>query len=289
MIAHIQAPQRADELAQFLARMNNDLQMHIGFCGENPDEIYDQLTNDFSDLPWQTSFVVAYEDDRIVAAIGLDVDLERGYADVWGPFTETKDMTLSKKIWEELTSGLDKVKKYSFFVNEENAFAQRFAEEVGGAYKGMDYVLLLHKEDDIRAEADEVAAFNTAFAEDFTSVHTDAFPDTYYNAETILSRLNETNQLHMLVRDDALAGYVYAEANPEHGEGTIEYIAVSPDSRKQGIGKQLLAKGCQALFSHEGVSETSICVGTDNKAAISLYQAVGFKVKYKLKSYLVTV
>ena len=59
---------------------------HIGYCGESKEGIYDTLTSDFSDLELANSFLVAYQDEEIIGAIGLDIDLEDRSAEVWGPF-----------------------------------------------------------------------------------------------------------------------------------------------------------------------------------------------------------
>ena len=82
--------------------------------------------------------------------------------------------------------------------------------------------------------------------------------------------------------DNQLTGYVYIEAEPQHGDGSIEYIAVSDQFRKQGIGKKLLTFAVNQLFTYEEIEEITLCVNNKDESAIKLYQAVGFKVKHEL-------
>ena len=108
--------------------MNAKTSQHIGYCGESKEEIYDTLTSDFSDLELAKSFLVAYQDEEIVGAIGLDIDLEDRSAEVWGPFVSKGYMheDFVNELWEKVTSlSASQVDQYNFFFNVENTFAKR--------------------------------------------------------------------------------------------------------------------------------------------------------------------
>lgn len=53
-------------------------------------------------------------------------------------------------------------------------------------------------------------------------------------------------------------------------------VSVSKEVRGQGIGKQLIAKGCIALFSSTQVVEVVAKIKKDNLASISAFLASGF-------------
>lgn len=286
MNIHIATPDNIRLLANFLAEMNNQKKYHIGFCGEDSLEIYDTLINDFSDLKLDESFIVAYKDSNIIGAIGLDIDLEGGYADVWGPFVKKEDNGLAVKLWQMLIQNVpEEVKKFSFFMNEENKFAMNFALQIEGVCRGSDLVLNI-SEDKYKIGKVNLDKFSDKYHESFSKHHNEIFPNTYFDAETILNRLNDYNQL-ILAKEDAfnIKGYVYIEANPKHREGNIEYVGVSKEFRKQGIGKTLITCALNRLFSYQRIEEITICVGEDNIPAVELYRSVGFEVKYKLISY----
>lgn len=66
MTITITPPIDIEELASFLAEVNNEPSLHIGYCGSNKESILQDLTHDFSDLDIANSFAVAYEDDGII-------------------------------------------------------------------------------------------------------------------------------------------------------------------------------------------------------------------------------
>ncbi|WOV86308.1 hypothetical protein QWT69_10185 [Sporosarcina oncorhynchi] len=72
MNTRIEPPRSIEELATFLQQMNADMENHVGYCGNTKAEIYNTLSNDFSDLKLEQSFAVAYQHDVIVGAIGLE-------------------------------------------------------------------------------------------------------------------------------------------------------------------------------------------------------------------------
>lgn len=58
-------------VSTFIANMNKHDQHHVGYCGINEEEILHTLLNDFSDIPLEESFVVAFENDKIIGVLGL--------------------------------------------------------------------------------------------------------------------------------------------------------------------------------------------------------------------------
>lgn len=283
---HITKPASTRELSNFLETMNNQPRHHIGFCGEDSGEIYDTLVNDFSDLLFEDSFVVAYKEDAIVGALGLDVDLPRGVADVWGPFIHEEEMGLAVELWNQLIQNVPKeVSKFSFFINKENTFVKQFAIDREGTERGSDLVLQRTRESFSKQEV-QVEPYRNPYCDSFSNLHNQLFPNTYFDAQTIHNRLNDDNQLIIVTENEStIQGYVYFEANPKHSEGTIEYVGVAEAFRKQGVGKRLIRCALNELFSYESINEITICVEADHQAAIALYQSVGFEVKYQLQSY----
>ena len=90
MTIKITPPHDIEELASFLAEVNNEPSQHIGYCGTDKKSILHDLTHHFSDLDLANSFAVAYEDGSLVGAIGLDIDKDDLSAEVWGPLLKIK-------------------------------------------------------------------------------------------------------------------------------------------------------------------------------------------------------
>ena len=71
-----------------------------------------------------------------------------------------------------------------------------------------------------------------------------------------------------------IAGYLIGRVIV--GTGEILNLAVAPDWRRLGIGRQLLDAGLEAL-SARGAEEVYLEVRESNAGALALYQAAGFR------------
>jgi len=86
--------------------------------------------------------------------------------------------------------------------------------------------------------------------------------------------------------DNPLLGYVVADAIPNHARplGHIKDIAVHPAAQGQGIGRELLRRGLDALAA-QGVRSAKLEVRRSNDAALGLYREFGFGVLRTLPRY----
>lgn len=286
MTITITPPHDIEELASFLAEVNNEPSQHIGYCGSDKDSILYDLTHDFSDLDLANSFAVAYEDGIIVGAMGLDIDMEDLSAEVWGPFLKNsgEDLEFAEDLFTQVISySKIPVKSFFFFINKENKIGKEFVLNLGGIEKGNHYILQAKHDEFDEADREEIEKYETAFEDSFSDIHESVFPTTYYNAKKIISRLDEQNQLFIIKNGKTeIKGYVYVEAEPEHGQGSIEYVAVSDKFRKQGIGTKLIQAALNHLFSYESIKDVTLSVEKENEKAIHLYEAAGFKKKHEL-------
>lgn len=262
------------ELAHFLASMNQQKQHHIGYCGDNEAEILQTLEKDFS--PLEDVFFVS-KDMEINGAIGLDIDNEEKTAEVWGPFSTSEEVALQlwKKLKETYESTLNTL---YFFINKENQQGIRFAQNIGAHHQGNHFILEASKNHYEQKAID----FKPQYTDSFSELHEAAFPNTYHSAKEIISKLDDLNRLLILTDQHNIKGYVYIEALPEYGEGNIEFITVSPQYRRQGIGTQLTQSALASLFQFEEIASVTLCVSATNDSALSLYQAAGFSLKHEL-------
>lgn len=286
MTITITPPLDIEELVAFLAEVNNEPSQHIGYCGTDKESILHDLTHEFSDLDLASSFAVAYEDGIIVGAMGLDIDKDDLSTEVWGPFFKNsgENLELAEDLFTQVISySKIPLKRFFFFINKENKIGKEFVLNLGGIEKGNHYILQSKHDEFDEADHEEIEKYETAFEDSFSDIHESAFPTTYYNAQKIISRLDEQNQLLIIKNGKTeIKGYVYVEAEPEHGQGSIEYVAVSDKFRKQGIGTKLIQAALNHLFSYETIKDVSLCVEKENEKAIQLYEAAGFIRKHEL-------
>ncbi|MBS4192679.1 GNAT family N-acetyltransferase [Bacillus sp. FJAT-49705] len=244
MQIHIKSPTNIQELASFLERINRLPESHIGYCGVEKDEICDTLMNDFSDIEIDQSFAVACLGEDMVGALGLDIDLEDKSAEVWGPFiiADQLRVEIEKVLWDKLISRLEnQVTRFFFFLNKKNEKGRQFVKRLGGNEKGKHLILKAYRYQMKHEDNSEIEHFSSSYWNSFRKLHEDSFPQTYYSDQDIINRLNEKNKLLLMKADDqSIKGYVYVEAEPEHKEGAIEFIAVADEHRNQGTSNSAI-------------------------------------------------
>ncbi|MEO3944814.1 GNAT family N-acetyltransferase [Gorillibacterium sp. CAU 1737] len=276
----------ADALALFLATLNRQSAHHIGYCGEDAQEILAVLEEDFmSGGSLAERFTVLLDAEGCMrGALGFDVDEENRSAEVWGPFLNTEEdwERQAGLLWEQGIAKLaGQVDHYYGFVNEENVRSLAFFTKIGAVRRGTHHVLRIFKEQEFTGTSN-VQEWSVGDRESFSHLHEQMFPGTYLSAKDILERLDEHHQLFVLKDENRLIGYVYGEGNPTFQEGSIEYLAVDPTYRQKGHGRALLERALRFLLHEIQLDELTLCVEASNDSAISLYLQAGFQPVHKL-------
>ncbi len=124
-----------------------------------------------------------------------------------------------------------------------------------------------------------------------THLQNRAFSGTWgYNSNTveeITFRVNSSTcslgDIVLIYEGDKAIGYCWTGISCEEGipsmrKGRILMLGVAPDYRGKGIGKRLVMAGLARLKS-KGLQVAELTVDSENKAACSLYQSIGFEVQ----------
>ncbi|SFB05331.1 Acetyltransferase (GNAT) family protein [Lentibacillus halodurans] len=262
--------------ANFIAMLNRQKKYHIGFCGTDPEEVMDALNEDI------TNITAAAEKDRLVGLIGMDAEDDR--AEIWGPFVDPGyDSEVAFAIWERILKDIPStVKHFSLFPNVDNDLVKSFAERLHFKQKADQVILTISKDrwgDLPNADLNELSRAEIAV---FKNLHDRVFPGTYYSGQEIIKRISHRQRVFVVHDNGRLAGYAYLEADPNYGEGSIEFIAVDEPFRSRGYGKQLLAAAVKWLFSFKSINDIQLCVSADNQGALGLYQSVGFSAEHEI-------
>ncbi len=109
-----------------------------------------------------------------------------------------------------------------------------------------------------------------------------------YDPNTVASIAHDVSRSHRSPKDivlvcekDKVTGYCWTEMTGT-GTGRIYMIGSDPDYRGRGIGRKTLLAGLDRM-KDMGINTVYLAVDSENKAACSLYESVGFKQK---QSYL---
>jgi mycothiol synthase len=105
--------------------------------------------------------------------------------------------------------------------------------------------------------------------------------------EEITFRVNSSTcsreDIVLIYEGDKAIGYCwtgisYEEGIPSIRKGRILMLGVTPDYRGKGIGKKLVLAGL-ARIRRKGLQVVELTVDSENKAAYTLYQSIGFEVQ----------
>jgi ribosomal-protein-alanine N-acetyltransferase len=87
-------------------------------------------------------------------------------------------------------------------------------------------------------------------------------------------------------RDGSIVGFVVGDTADSHGAsiGHVKDLAVDPQHRRKGIGRQLLSEGLAALGA-VGIDRVKLEVRRSNESARSLYSTFGFELHHTVPGY----
>jgi ribosomal protein S18 acetylase RimI-like enzyme len=193
-------------------------------------------------------------------------------------------------MWKTLLTQLPiKPEKIYGFYNVKNQLGIGLMESLEAERTDDQAILTIRKEEHLGENSTNITVKDITLDqhEEFRSSHTATFGDTYFSAEAILEKQDDENKVFIAHDEQEFLGYVFCETNVEFEEGDIHYIAVSPAARGNGIGKQLIHKCLDFMFSFKEIREITLCVEANNLLAIKTYKKAGFTEKYHLALYMV--
>ncbi|HFJ9452360.1 GNAT family N-acetyltransferase [Bacillus tropicus] len=285
---YVSSISKVEDVASFIANMNKDAIHHVGYCGDEKKEVLHTILHDFSDIGWEKSFVVTYEDNKIIGVLGFDVDEGKRCAEIWGPFIKAENWEeVALHMWKELIEKVPfHIEKFYGFYHVENNNCARLMKKLYAKEQDRHSIFILNNIVEQRIICNVEEALPQVF-EQFIALHNHVFPNTYYEGNEIIERLSDTNKLFVSMKNGKLEGYVYVEVNPEFHEANIEFIATAENSRRKGVGEQLLQGAIQYIFSFQEMKEIELCLNTNNDRAMKLYKKVGFEEKACLQHYII--
>jgi len=126
-----------------------------------------------------------------------------------------------------------------------------------------------------RKDLDAIIALNDAsmpehYKLQFWNFHLDYFWDVFLAAKI----------------DDKVVGYVMCHAETIHHvrAGIIISLAVAPEHKREGIGKELM-QNVQRIFRMKGIPLVALQVRKSNVDAIRFYEGLGYQTEMMLPGY----
>lgn len=88
--------------------------------------------------------------------------------------------------------------------------------------------------------------------------------------------------------DGQFASFCIIWPDPVNHIGLFEPVGTHKRYQQQGLGRAVVTEGLRQL-KNWGMEQAMVCTEHDNQAAIRMYEAVGFNIKYKLNTYIKSI
>lgn len=266
-------------IARLIAAQNGTPESQCIHSGEGYEGVLKTM-HKWDDVA-EIAFAIAIQDGRLLGLLGSEFDQDLGRGWLWGPFALTQN-------WEELAADLlekllamlpPSIRRLDFYVNIANHRAYCFYLDHGFQESERSHVYVAPRPAAPLALSAPCGPLQPEQAGAFSALHDTIFPQTYYTGQDILDQLDDDHQVFVCSDGPDVLGYVYAILD-ESAEGYVEFLGVREDRRRQGLGERLLLTALNWLFDVKQVPAVGLTVSDKQTNARSLYEKVGFHVKY---------
>ena len=270
-------------ISTFISRLNKQKEHNITDLGEDPAEIENFIRTDLLDLDAEKGFYLAFVDNKLAGVWGLDYDSAKGYLYSLGPYIDHPQWNdIANSLWLKIENAIPAgTKQIIMSLNSRNRNCIDFAIEHGFTLRVVGLLLKLTETEFTPVDHNHIIELPEKDRQDFVALHDQLFPGTYYSGADILKRCDNIRKVFV---NQPLTGYIYVEPRPEFGEAHLEFIGVHPEAQGQGIGKALLSKAIEYMFSFAKINELTLAV-RENNPARRLYERVGFKISDTIHGY----
>ncbi|WP_264739170.1 GNAT family N-acetyltransferase [Cytobacillus firmus] len=191
------------QASEFIAEMNALPACHIGYLGTSPNDIYQSLEEMNRDA--ESAAFIIREGDDLAGFLGADADLNKGTAELWGPFVQENE--LMRLLWEKALQYFEgKLHAYFLFADASNHTASEFASENGFMLQSAQTCMEL--KDNSSNGLRKVSLLPIHYHSEFIHLNDTVFPHTYYSGKEIIERMNDDHKVYTSLDEDGFNGYL---------------------------------------------------------------------------------
>lgn len=280
-----------DQVLDLLGRLQAVPCHHIGFHGDTPTELADELAA----LHFPANTFVAVDDSNHVRGV-LTVDVDHGRACWYGPFVDVPAQhPAADRIWSRtadslyaaahalpILRGVGDSELYGHVAHRRLAtFAQRHGFPPGEyssllLLAGVDLVRMIGAVPPHRVDAFPLPPTDSVLTAALVRLHGTYFPHAPTGSPFAGTVVIATDGPRLL-------GYAAGRA---HDDYLIDFVAVAPESRDGGVGAALVTTLVQRLADRHGARESACAVvAGGNAPARRMLRTLGFRPHLELVSY----
>jgi GNAT superfamily N-acetyltransferase len=279
------AAQRDDyqELALWLVTAGQAPEQHClhTWSGQSADALWQQLLS-----YWDTSemcYVMALQDGQLAGAMGSEYDKELGRGWLYGPHVATENReTIAVELFTRLLAELPAcIRQLDAYLNVENVRGRRFYAQQGFKEReNLSYDFWLMPGDRVVSGDKRCHLLAKPHKASFKQLYETLFPAAYYSGERMLRMIGQSHQVLVVAEEKEVLGFVVVSIDESLSTGEIQFFGVRENYRRQGYGRRLLLSAIDWLLDKAGVSQVCLNVGKELVYARSLYESVGFRLRF---------
>lgn len=267
------------EVLKFIADKQQSPATACAYLGTDAADIAGDLGE--LDQPWESTTKVVLDDNRNITGVILaewDLDLNR--AEIYGPWTDSIPIAVELLADTLADSPVQNNYLYAPVGNELiTAATQRLGFLPGDLTFEMEHA----RDIGLGGEIPTLSIIRNATLADtaaIETIHDAEFPDTYATAADLL---DPDGRYHTVVYEKAgqVVGYLAYQLGTT---SYLDFIAVSPEHRGQGIGRALITALIDIVKSSP--KATNLTLTADSADVVKFYESLGFQVISTNRSYL---
>ncbi len=274
-------------LARLIARVNATPSTCCLHCSAaRPAEIRATL-RDPESFPggWERCFVVGTADlgHEVTTAFGCQFSPDATLGYLWGPWISTvpEDWSqIAPTMLEILLKLLPaSTRRIDAFLHAENRSGLRFLQSHGFAPGPLTHLYVATRSawPDPDPGDQLYPPLRLAHEVGFATLHRSAFPAVGSTpTEDLLAGRDDSHAIFAATDGLKFLGSVCVSVNHAPLEGFIDYLAVKPSARGQGIGARLLRTALRWIFDDRRLPQAALTVSDWRTGAQRLYEQAGF-------------
>lgn len=273
-------PTQVEEALTLLVAQQVDPATATAYLGRTREGVAAELAD--QDQPWPQTARVAVRDGAVVGVASVEWDEEVGRAWIMGPWAaDAEAWAASARALVEamIAQTPSSIADHEISSAPANVRMATLAETLGWKRGAVNYAYVARSADGWPADDERVRPATTDDLTWLGPLHEQAFPATYNTARQLV----EDDELLTLVLDDG-SGYASGRVQPD-GDGYLDFIAIVPEARGQGLAVPLLARIGRALIERSPHHNVNLTVLESNAAAVRLYEGFGFERDEELVGY----